>query len=186
MSKSIGNVLLVHDLIADIPGEVIRLVLLSAHYRQPVDWTDDTVAQARQSLDGMYTALRKIKDVDAEDVGPPAAFVAALEDDLNTPQALAELHALVRQINVADDADLPRLKGALLAAGSLMGLLQQDADAWFTSGVDDATAIEALILERNAARKAKNFARADEIRDQFKADGIEIEDGPSGTTWKRL
>ena len=186
MSKSVGNVLLVHDLIADIPGEVIRLVLLSAHYRQPVDWTDDNVAQARQTLDGMYTALRKVRDVEAEDVPPSAGFLAALEDDLNTPQALAELHALVRQVNLAGADDVPRLKGQLLAAGSLMGLLQQDADAWFTSGVDDATAIEALILERNAARKAKNFARADEIRDQLKADGIEIEDGPSGTTWKRM
>lgn len=186
MSKSIGNVLLVHDLIADIPGEVIRLVLLGAHYRQPVDWTDDTVAQAGQVLDGMYTALRKIKDVDAEDVAPPAGFIAALEDDLNTPQALAELHALVRQINVADAADLPRLKGELLAAGDLMGLLQQDADAWFTRGVDDAAAIEALIAERAQARTAKDFARADEIRDQLKADGIDIEDGPSGTTWKRV
>lgn len=187
MSKSIGNVLLVHELIEDFPGELIRLVLLSAHYRQPVDWTDDTIAQAKAALDSFYTALRKMAEIEAQDVDVPAAFLAALEDDLNTPQALAALHALVRDANKTDNKmELGRIKGQLLKAGAIIGLLQDDPETWFQGGGDvDHSEIEALIAERRDARKAKDFVRADQIRDQLTDMGIEIEDGASGTTWKR-
>lgn len=189
MSKSLGNVQLVHDLIEDIPGEVIRLALISAHYRQPLDWSDESLDSARQKLDRLYGALRGIEVSPEEraDTDPPAAVVAALEDDINTPKALAEMFEVARDLNrAADDAVRHRLAGALLAAGDLVGLLQQNPDEWFEGSGDlDAAAIEALIEERNAVRAEKNFARADEIRDKLAKHGIAIEDGASGTRWRR-
>ena len=191
MSKSIGNVLLVHDLLDSAPGEAIRLALLNAHYRQPLDWTDDGLAQARNMLDRLYGALRSLADVEAEpDAAPNAEFLAALEDDLNTPKALAALFDLARRANTsADDAERRRLKGALLASGALMGLLQQEAEDWFTAaGADDgpdADEIERLIQARADARGAKDFAEADRIRDELAAQGVLLEDGAGGTKWRR-
>ena len=190
MSKSLGNVLLVHDLIDQAPGEAIRLALLNGHYRQPLDWNDDVLPQARAMLDRLYGALRHLEDVvPANGDEVPAAFLAALLDDLNTPKALSELFALAKQANVAvDPLEKAKIKAGLIQAGFLLGLLQQDADAWFegagASGGVDADAIEAQIEARNAARAAKDFAEADRIRDALAADGIIIEDGPDGTKWK--
>jgi cysteinyl-tRNA synthetase len=191
MSKSIGNVLLVHDLIRQAPGEAIRLALLNGHYRQPLDWTAEGLAQARRMLDRLYGALRALGDIETqamnEDV--PEAFMEALLDDLNTPKALAVLFDLAKQANTAVDmSEKTRLKGALLGAGALVGRLQQDPEAWFAGGGlaphIDTGEIEALIAARNAARKARDFKEADRIRDELAERGIQIEDGPQGTQWR--
>jgi cysteinyl-tRNA synthetase len=189
MAKSVGNVLLVHDLVKQHPGEAIRLALLNGHYRQPLDWTDETVPQARKQLDRLYGALRVLEAVSAAPgVKAPAAFVEALEDDLNTPQALAELFELAHAANTADAAERPRIKAQLLDAASVLGLLQQSSEAWFRwapagSGVDEA-AIQALVDARTAARKAKNYAEGDRIKAQLAAMGVVLEDSAQGTRWK--
>jgi len=191
MSKSLGNVLLVHDLIKTIPGEVIRLALLSAHYRQPLDWSDETIQSAKRMLDRLYGAVRGI-DVPAAlraAAEPPASVIAALEDDLNTPKAMAEFFALARELNKATDAEeRQRLAATMFATGELLGLLQKDAEDWFTSQVDGRLSndeIEALLARRQEARASRDFAAADAIREQLSNAGISIEDGPQGTTWRR-
>jgi cysteinyl-tRNA synthetase len=191
MSKSLGNVLLVHNLIETIPGEVIRMALLSAHYRQPLDWSDETVESARRMLDRLYGAVRGIDvDDDARAAGEPLdSVVASLEDDLNTPKAMAEFFGLAKQLNKATDAGEQKILAATMyATGNLLGLLQTDPEAWFAGHVEgelSAEDIEAMIEKRRAARAAKDFATADAIRDEFTAAGIQIEDGPEGTTWRR-
>ncbi len=191
MSKSLGNVLLVHDLIDTVPGEVMRLALLSAHYRQPLDWSDESIEQATRMLDRLYGAIRGIEVSDAarERAAPPDALIDALEDDLNTPKALAEFFALAKALNKAENTDeRERLAASMLAAGELMGLLQQDPEDWFAGSVDgelSADEIEALIAERAAAKAGKDYAQADALRDKLAAAGIRIEDGPDGTTWRR-
>ncbi len=191
MSKSIGNVLLVHDMLKTIPGEVIRLALLSAHYKQPLDWSDETIQSAKRMLDRLYGAVRGI-EVSAESraaTEPPAALVTALEDDLNSPKALAEFFALAKQLNKANsEAEKQVLAAAMYAAGELMGLMQSDPEEWFAGDVEgksSADEIEALIAKRNAARAAKDFKAADGFRDQLADAGVIIEDGPGSTTWKR-
>ena len=191
MSKSLGNVMLVHDLIKTIPGEVIRLALMSAHYRQPLDWSDELISSAKRTLDRLYGALRGI-NVSADErasAEPPPAVVAALEDDINTPKARAEVSNLMRELNKADDeGERSRLAATLLSAGDLLGLLQMDAEQWFTGAVEGDISdheVESLLAKRNEARKAKDFAAADAIREQLAASGISIEDGPSGTRWRR-
>ena len=190
MSKSLGNVLLVHDLVESMPGEAIRLALMSAHYRQPLDWSDDTVDNARRQLDRLYGALRGI-DVDAAvraGTAPPDAVVAALEDDLNTPKALAEMFNLARRLNKAGEpAERRQLAAQLYAAGDLTGLLQDAPEQWFAGSGGELTEaeIEAMLRERNAAREKREFAAADAIRDRLADAGIAIEDGPSGTRWRR-
>jgi cysteinyl-tRNA synthetase len=191
MSKSLGNVLLVHDLITKIPGEVIRLALLSAHYRQPLDWSDETIESAKRMLDRFYGAVRGIALSDAERAAAelPSAVVDSLEDDLNTPRALAEMFNLARSLNKATDADeRRRLAAELLAAGDLMGLIRQDPEAWFAGDEGELSAdeIEALLRQREEARAGKDFALADGIRDQLADAGIQIEDGADGTRWRRL
>lgn len=191
MSKSLGNVVLVHDLIRLVPGEVIRLALLGAHYRQPLDWSEETIKSAKRMLDRLYGAIRGIEISDAirAEAVPPEALVAALEDDINTPKALAEFFALAKSLNKAGDAEeQSRLAASMLATGDLMGLLQSDPDAWFEGHVEgelSSNDIEALIETRNEARAAKDFATADAVRDQLGAAGIKIEDGADGTSWRR-
>ncbi len=191
MSKSLGNVVTVHQLLEDWPGEVLRYLLLSAHYRKPLDWSDDALAQARRTLDRMYAVLREaaaragpLQSADA----PGEAFLAALDDDLRTPDALAEMNGLARRLgNAEDEQEIRDLAAELLADGELIGLLQDDPEAWFKAGGDAAgdAAIDALVAEREQARANRDFARADEIRDQLAGLGIALEDSPEGTRWRR-
>jgi cysteinyl-tRNA synthetase len=187
MSKSLGNVKLVHQLIERIPGEALRWALLSGHYRAPLDWTDGLVDQARKSLDRLYGALQRAGDVEAEPGEPPAAFVEALTDDLNTPRAMAELFALAKTLETATKApERQAAKAALLGAGALLGFLQADPDAWFkgAAGDDLAAKVEALLDERVQARKAKDWPTADRIRDELNALNVVVMDGPDGATWR--
>ncbi|MEB1719529.1 cysteine--tRNA ligase [Xanthomonas campestris pv. campestris] len=187
MSKSLGNIETVHDLIAKHPPEALRYALLSAHYRQPLDWSDGLIEQAKNTLDRLYGTLRDLHDVAASAV-IPAPVEAALDDDLNTPQALAEVARIAGEARKANDAaDRARLKAELLGAGLALGLLQQEPAAWFSRGADagDDARIAALVDERSAAKKAKDFARADAIRQQLADEGIVLEDTAQGVRWKR-
>ncbi len=190
MSKSIGNVLLVRDLLEQASGEAIRYVLLSAHYRAPLDWTDDALQQANNSLDRFYGALRKMSHLEVPaDIGDqkPKAFVDAMLDDLNVPKAMAELFALAKEANRCDsDRRLIQIKAAILQCGEWLGLFQQDPEAWFSSGETDIDSkeIDALIAERQQAKAEKNWSRADEIRAILADKKIVVEDSASGTTWR--
>ena len=192
MSKSLGNVLLVRDLLKQAPGEAVRLALLNAHYRAPLDWSDETLAQAKRRLDGLYQALRDLEGVPVlEDqiVEPPKRFAEALLDDLNTPKALAELSALTKLAHTAaDEADRAKAKTQIMACGELLGILQEDPEAWFAGQSNDldTALIDRLIAERNEARRAKNFDKADTVREELQAMGVAIEDGPEGTRWRRI
>lgn len=191
MSKSLGNVLLVHNMVKTIPGEVIRLALLNAHYRQPLDWSDDSLEAARRMLDRLYGAVRGIEITDKKraQAEPAANVVAALEDDLNTPKALAEMFNLARVLNKTTIEDERRqLAAELLACGDLVGLMQKDIEEWFSGGDDgdlSADDIETLLEQREVARAKRDFAAADAIRDKLAAAGITIEDGSGGTRWRR-
>ncbi len=189
MSKSLGNVLLVHDLIDRIPGEVMRLALLSAHYRQPLDWSDETVDAARRMLDRLYGAVRGVEVPDEVRAAaePPEAMIAALEDDLNTPKAMAEFFGLAKALNKATDAgERERLAAQMYASGDLMGLMQTDPEAWFAGdGELSADEIESLIAKRNDAKSRRDFDEADAIRDGLLAKGVRIQDSREGTTWRR-
>lgn len=194
MSKSIGNVLLVNDLIKQAPGEAIRLALITAHYRQPLDWSDESLADARRKLDKLYGALAAVYDEDVGEISlsdVPQSVVEALDDDINTPKALAELFGLAKNANNATSAEDKRTaKKALLGAGAILGILQHTPEEWFAitkanSGVD-SDQIEALIQGRLDARANKDWAEADRIRDELAALNIEIKDGPEGTTWRVL
>jgi cysteinyl-tRNA synthetase len=184
MSKSLGNVLLVHELLKLHPPEALRLLLLRGHYRQPLDWSEGAIAQAISTLDGWYRVLRDLAGIEwsVGDLPVPERVEAALCDDLNTPQALAELAQL------ADDArqhGTAEAKAALLGGGALLGLLQQNPETWFRrgeTGVDEAH-VENLLQQRREARAQRDFARADTIRDELTRLGIVIEDNAQGTRW---
>ncbi|OHE86861.1 MAG: cysteine--tRNA ligase [Lysobacterales bacterium RIFOXYD1_FULL_69_11] len=187
MSKSLGNIEKVHDLVRAHPPEALRYALLSAHYRQPLDWSDGLIEQSVRTLDRLYGTLRDLADVEAS-AEIPAAIDAALDDDLNSPQALAEVARIAGEARKATSAvERARLKSELLGAGLALGVLQQDPAAWFSRGAgsDDDARIQALIDERVAAKKARDFARADAIRDELAAEGVLLEDTPQGVRWKR-
>ncbi len=191
MSKSLGNTLVVHELLKHTPGEVLRYLLLSAHYRQPLDWSDEALVRVRRTIDRIYGVLRdassKHGPVSAAD-SPSDEFMETLLDDLNTPQALAELNNEARRLANAENQEVAKQSaGKVLAAGALMGLFQCDPQAWLagdTEGVDE-TLIQQLIDERAVARENRNFTRADEIRDQLLGMGIVLEDVADGCRWRR-
>jgi cysteinyl-tRNA synthetase len=195
MAKSLGNVLLIHDLLARHPAETVRLALLTAHYRQPLDWTDQLAGESQHKLDRLYGALRDAGITGAlaaeQAAEPPPAVLAALEDDLNTPTALAELFTIARAANrTADPAERRKLAAALRAGGALLGLLGQDPHAWFAaagpagSGLADAQ-IDELLAQREALRRERKFADADAIRNRLAELGIVIEDVAGGARWRR-
>ena len=187
MAKSVGNIQRVHDLVQQHPPEALRYALLSAHYRQPLEWSDTLIEQCVRTLDRLYGTLRDLADVQAESV-IPASIDAALDDDLNTPAALAEIARIAGEARRATSSeDKATLKAQLLGAGKVLGLLQLAPAEWFARGMsgDDDARIQALVDERSAAKKARDFARADVLRQQLADEGILLEDTPQGVRWKR-
>jgi cysteinyl-tRNA synthetase len=197
MSKSLGNFLLVRDVLAEYGAESARLALLKVHYRQPLDWTASLVSEARQNLDRLYGALRDagltgVAAASDAAADVPTGVLAALEDDLNTPLALSELLGVVRLLNASrDDAERARLARGLRAGGALLGLLQADPRVWFarsggTAADDlDAAEIDSLLAQRDAFRRDRNYREADRIRDRLAERGVVIEDKPGGARWRR-
>jgi cysteinyl-tRNA synthetase len=190
MSKSIGNVLLLHDLVQSLPGEVVRWALLSAHYRQPLDWNQSLLDQSKKNLDRLYGALHRASGVEADGDEAPEDFLKAIQDDLNTPGAMSTLFALSSEIErgmtSGDHAAVAVAKGQLIAAAALLGVLQSDPAAWLEGDVDDAlrAEVDQLLQERAAARAAKDWPAADRIRDRLNALNVVVMDGPDGATWR--
>ena len=198
MSKSLGNFITLRDLFRTHDPEAIRYFLLSSHYRAPVNYSEDNLRQARAGLDRLYTALRSVKPARSVDEGEAEQrFRDAMDDDFNTPEAFAVLQSLARDLNTAkaagrsDEAQV--LAARLVRLGGVLGLLQSDAEAWFKQATGREQArhaltdaqIDELIAARTAARKAKDWAESDRVRDRLAAAGVVLEDGPKGTTWRR-
>jgi cysteinyl-tRNA synthetase len=200
MSKSLGNIVGVDGLLAQgHRGETLRLALLSAHYRSPLPWTEELIAQSKARLDRWYRALRILEGSDfSGETGSIPRFFDALEDDLNTPQALAEIDTFIRVIDRPDPratyeegqlaygsaSGLSILSTAVTAA-RFLGFLTMSSDEWFKGDLSENERINDLIFRRSAAKASRDFAAADRIRDELKAEGIVLEDGPGGTTWRR-
>ncbi len=190
MSKSLGNVVLLNELLNDWDGEVIRFAMLSGHYRAPLDWTSDLLEQAKTTLNRIYGALRRVWDIEGG-VAQDRGVRDALSDDLNTPIALAELSRLAGAANGAADrkdaAAMAEARADLLVAGALLGLLTRTPAEWEQGGDSDENArIDAMVAARVQARADKNWAEADRLRDELAAEGIEIMDGAAGATWRRV
>jgi cysteinyl-tRNA synthetase len=187
MSKSLGNVFLVHDLLQLHPPEALRYALLSAHYRQPLDWSETLIEQSVRTLDRLYGSLRDAAVAAPSVVPVPETVESALCDDLNTPQALAALAQLGSELRRAEsETDKRDAAARLLAGGRALGLLQQSPADWFARGAEnDDARIEALVAERNVAKQSRDFARADAVRAQLAAEGILLEDTPQGVRWRR-
>jgi cysteinyl-tRNA synthetase len=192
MSKSLGNFFTVRDLLVKAPGEAIRFYMLGTHYRQPLDWTLDGLAEAKRGLDRLYGALRGACEVRAADGETPEGVRAALEDDLNTPLAIARMHELATALNKAvPDDERARLKGQLVAGGALLGLLGEEVETWFKwvpegSDAPDDEAVDALVAKWDALRRDKNFAEADRLRDELLECHVSVSATPSGPSWRRV
>jgi len=185
MSKSLGNVELVHTLVERWPPEALRWALLASHYRQPLAWSDEIIAQAKAALDTLYGALQGAEDVVPSTDEPSDAFLAALEDDLNTPRANAELFALATRLKGGSGPERAEAKGQLLAGANLLGFLEADPEAWF-QGADPALSarVEALLSERTDARRSKDWVRADALREELDGLGVVVMDSAAGVTWR--
>jgi cysteinyl-tRNA synthetase len=202
MSKSLGNFFTVRDVLKHLRPEVMRAFVLSSHYRGPINYSDDNLRQADATLERLYVALRDVRPAGSVEHGvATAAFKAAMDDDFNTPEALAALQALARDLNIAKGAG-EAAKAAMLAAeltclGGVLGILGHDPEVWLrtrpekvlgdgsaSAAQPEAAAIDALVAARMAARKAKDFKESDRIRDELLALGVLLEDGPQGTSWR--
>lgn len=188
MSKSLGNFYTVDEILAKYPAEALRLLFLTTHYHQPFNFTFEGLEQAKNILDKFYNALLKNADIPAEKTEPSEKLIAALCDDLNTPLALSYLHETLGNLNKAETREERiKYKSELLANAYMLGLLYNDAESWFKGTTDaEDTEIEALIAKRAEAKKNKDWATADAIRNELKERGIVLEDSPTGTTWKKL
>ena len=189
MSKSLGNVKTVRELLDHYAGETLRFALLSAHYRSPLNFSEQLLNSAQSTLDSFYLALRNAGDVAAQAAPVETSPVfRALLDDLNSPAAIAELHQLAKALNKSSGDARVAAKSSLLAGGVALGILSNDPVAWFElRGTETLSAdtIETLLAERTSAKAAKDFARADAIRDELNNSGVVIEDSASGSTWRR-
>lgn len=192
MSKSLGNFFTLRDVLKEYDAETLRYFLLSAHYRSQLNYSADNIHQARAALERLYTALRGVDpdhSVDAGYGGYQARFNQAMDDDFNTPEAYSVLFDLARDINKAGKEEAARLASVLIRLGGVLGLLQQSPEQFLQgAGRDDNTdvaEIERLIQARADARKNKDWAAADAARDALTEMGIELEDGPQGTSWRR-
>ncbi len=180
MSKSLGNFFTVRDVLKNYPGEVIRFAFLSTHYRQPLDWTDESPKNAKATLDRFYKAIEYAKG----EGELSSDIIAALEDDLNTPLAISYLHELANAVFKSTGDEQIAAANTLKASGQFLGLLAQDSQIWF-QGQSDNQDIDQLVTARHEAKQAKNFAEADRIRALLINQGITLEDGPNGTIWRR-
>ena len=188
MSKSIGNIRLVHDLKNQYSGEVLRLTLLSAHYRQPLNWTKEIIDQNSKMLDRFYRSLKDLQDIELTSENLSDDVMESLLDDLNTPKLLAHLNTLSNKLSTANKDEKINIKNNLIAAGKILGIMREDPDVWLgynQSSNPQKEEIEGLINQRNEARRDKDFKLADEIRDKLKIKGIEIEDTNNGTIWRK-
>ena len=188
MSKSIGNIKLVHDLKKQYKGEVLRLTLLSAHYRQPLNWTKEIIDQNSKMLDRFYRSLKELQDVEISSHLVSEDIMESLLDDLNTPKVLAKLNTLSNTLSSADTDEKRNIKNNLIATGKILGVMQEDPNIWLgynQTANPEKEEIEGLINQRNEARRSKDFKLADQIRDKLKSKGIEIEDTKNGTIWRK-
>jgi cysteinyl-tRNA synthetase len=191
MSKSLGNFFTVREVLARYRPEEVRFFILGSHYRSPLNYTEDNLNKARSALGRLYTALRGVERSGGTALADHAErFRAAMDDDFNTPEAVAVLFEVANRLNRAREQGAPAadLAATLTTLGGALGLLQEDPDAYFqgggSGGLDDM-AIQALIDARSAARRAKDWAESDRIRDLLKAQGVLLDDGPQGTVWRR-
>ncbi len=191
MSKSLGNFFTIRDVLAKYQPEVVRYLLVSSHYRSPINYAEDSLREAKGALERFYHALKglpTVAPVGGEDF--VARFGAAMDDDFNSPEACAVLFELAREINRLRDTDTAAAAGLaarLRELGSVLGVLQLEPEAFLQAGAEgkvNAADVEALIAARLAARTAKNWAESDRIRDQLTAMGVVLEDGKGGTTWR--
>ena len=193
MSKSLGNFFTIREILERYKPEEIRYFILTSHYRSPLNYDDEHLENARGALTRFYTALRGLGTAEPAEAGVfQERFYAAMDDDFNTPEALAVMFDLVREINRVRGEDEPRaarLAAVLRALGGALGLLGDDPEAYLRGGVEQAgltdDRIDQLIERRLEARKNRDWGEADRIRDELKAQGIVLEDGPDGTTWRR-
>ena len=187
MSKSLGNFYTIDQVLEKAPAEALRLLFLTTHYHQPFNFTFEGLEQAKNILDKFYNALLKNADIPVEKVEPSEKLIAALCDDLNTPLALSYLHETLGNLNKAETKEeRVKYKSELLANAYMLGLLYNDAESWFKGAASDDAEIEALIAKRTEAKKNKDWATADAIRNELKERGIVLEDSAAGTTWKKL
>ena len=189
MSKSLGNIFLVNDLLEQYPGETLRLSLLSSHYKQPLNWNTDIIEQAQKNLDRLYRVLKENINIDIDKQAKPSEeVIKALSDDLNSSLAIYEINSLADNLSKCKPEEKKFFKGQLLASGNILGILQDCPNKWLKYGTTnnnlDSNLIEELLNKRKEARDNKNFIEADKVRDKLKKMGIEIEDTSDGTIWR--
>tara|TARA_B100001173_G_scaffold201878_1_gene174092 strand:- start:211 stop:1599 length:1389 start_codon:yes stop_codon:yes gene_type:complete len=188
MSKSIGNIRLVHELNKKYKGEVLRLTLLSAHYKQPLNWNEEIIEQNSKMLDRLYRVVMDLSDIKFEQGLPSKNIMDSFLDDLNTPKVIANINEEVNKLSSASKDEKVKIKSNLLSTGKILGILENDPKEWLgysQQNIENSEEIERLINERNEARRNKNFNLADTIRDKLKEKGIEIEDKDKGTVWRK-